>query len=139
MKKSFTAKCNLTQPLDDVTSHTQLYYKYRNGYQLFLVDIYLKACDYLRNKAGSKLMDIVWPTISQYLKTDQNFTCPFVGRFDIVNMPVTGSFLNNMFVPVGDYMGNVTMTTSTNELIWNGKFYFNIPAGKTIEDDRMGR
>lgn len=43
-----------------------------------------------------------------------------------------------MFAPVGNYMENVTITTSTNELIWNGCIYFTIPAGKTIEDDQMG-
>lgn len=125
--------------MDNVRTHTQLFYKFRNGFQSFLVDIHLNACDYLRNKATSKLFDIVLPTIKEYLFTDQNFTCPFGGRFDIVNMPVTGDFLNNMFVPVGDYMANVTVNTNENELIWNGKFYFTIPAGKTIEDDRMGR
>lgn len=139
MQKSFTAFCNLTKSLDDVRTHTQLFYKYRNGYQLFLIDLRLHICEYLTNKTSSRLLDVVMPTISQYLVIDQNFTCPFIGRFDVVNMPILGSFFNNMFVPVGDYMANVTFNTNKTELIWNGQFYFTIPAGKTIEDDRMGR
>lgn len=47
-----------------------------------------------------------------------------------------------MFIPVGEYMVNVTATDATTEkeeFIWNAQFYIDIPAGKTIEDDRMGR
>lgn len=44
-----------------------------------------------------------------------------------------------MFLPVDNYMLNITVFANENEKIWNGKFYFLIPEGKTIEDDRMGR
>lgn len=79
------------------------------------------------------------PAIRPYLMIGQEFLCPFIGQFDIVEMPITGEFVNNMFVPTGDYMINVTFNTNTTDLIWNGRFYFTIPEGKTIEDDRMGR
>lgn len=96
-------------------------------------------CDYLKNTTGSKIFDIVLPTMRKYLTIDpdKDLSCPFVGRFDIRNFPINGALLLNMFVPVGDYMVNLTSFTN-NEYIWNGRFFFNIPEGKTIEDDRMG-
>lgn len=115
-----------------------MYYKFRSGFKLFLVDVNINLCEYLNNKTSSKIIDIVFPTLKLYTKIEQQWKCPFFGQFDINKLPLTGALLNNMFVPVGDYMLNLTATTASKELIWNGKFYFTIPEGTTIEDDRMG-
>lgn len=121
--------------------HVQLFYKYRTGYKLFLINVDIDACDYVRNKFVSKAMDLVWPTVKKHITTDpgQDFTCPFIGRVDFTNVPLNGALVNNTFVPVGDYMLNITSVTRSNEYIWNGRFYVNIPEGKTIKDDQMGR
>lgn len=125
--------------MDDVVGYTKLYYKFRNGYQLFLIDINVNVCDYIKKKIGSKLIDIVLPKIRQYLVLGQELTCPYKGQLDVKNLPLNGGLLENMFAPAWSYMVDLTANTSTNELIWNAKVYFVIPEGKTIEDDRMGR
>lgn len=99
----------------------------------------MNLCDYINSKAGSIFLDIVLPKVRNYITTTNGLRCPFTGRFDIKKLPLTGNLFDNRFLPVGDYMANLTLTTSAKELLWNGKIYFNIPAGKTIEDDRMGR
>lgn len=139
LTKSLSVKCFFTPTIKDAIGAIQLYYKYRNGYQLFLIDRQINLCDYFNKKIKSLIIDMVWPHFQQYFLTDQNFTCPFYGRLDINNMPLTPQLFNNMFVPAGSYMANTSALTANNEIIWNGKFYFNIPEGKTIEDDRMGR
>lgn len=119
--------------------HTQLYYRFRNGYQIFLIDRIISICDYLNHKAESKIIDIVLPTLKKYVTSPKNWTCPFQGRFDFEKLPINGALLNNMFLPTGSYMVNITAFVNENVELWNGKFYFIIPEGKTIEDDRMGR
>lgn len=118
--------------MDDVIGYTQLYYKFRSGYKLFLVDVNINVCDYITNKTHSKIIELVLPTLRNYLKLDvgQFLECPFIGRLDVINFPLTSGLFNNMFIPVGDYMVNLTATTNEKEMIWNGKFYFNIPEGK---------
>lgn len=141
MDKSFTSYCNITKKMDDVLGYSQLYHRFRSGYKLFLIDTNINLCDYMKNKTTSKIIDLVLPKLLPYWSGDvgQKLDCPFFGRMYIVNMPLNGAIFNNMFIPVGDYMLNLTATTSKGELIWNGRFYFTIPEGKTIEDDRMGR
>lgn len=99
----------------------------------------LSICDFLTNKTQSKIIDIVLPTMKHYFTSPSNWTCPYQGRFDIAKLPLNGALLNNMFLPVGNYMVNLTVFAYENELVWSGKFYFIIPEGKTIEVDRMGR
>lgn len=141
MEKSFTSSCNITQKLDNILGYTQLYHKFRSGYKIFLIDVNINLCDYMKKKTESKIIDLVLPTLRKYLKFSpgQVLGCPFIGRFDINRLPINGALFNNMFIPVGDYMVNLTASTSSHEVIWNGKFFFNIPEGKTVEDDRMGR
>lgn len=140
MEKSYSSRCNITQQLDDLFFDIQLYYKYTAGYKLFLVDLKFSICDHLRNKVESKVMELVWPTLNKYLTVaGRQMRCPVMGEFLIKKLPFNGDFVQNIFLPVGDYMLNVTFLTSSMEFIWNGKFFVNIPAGKTIEDDRMGR
>lgn len=137
MQKSVTFYSKVIKRLDNVDLHVQLYYT--NGFQLFLIDLHTNVCDYANNNAASKFMDLFEPKIRKYLITDQKLVCPFIGRYHIVDLPANGDFLNNMFFPVGDYMINVTVNTNSNEFVVNVKLFVNIPAGKTIEDDRMGR
>lgn len=139
MEKSMTFHCKAIKLVDNIDLHVQLYYKYRNGFQMFLIDLHVNACDYLSKNTTSKIMETFWPKITKYLITDQEMVCPFIGRFDVVNLPVNGGFLNNMFLPVGDYMLNLTINTNSKEFLSNVKLFINIPAGKSIEDDRMGR
>lgn len=139
MQKSFTAPCLITKPLDNIFGHTQLYHRFRSGYQVFLVDRIISVCDYLSNKTKSPIIDIALPSMLPYFTSPTNWTCPFQGRLDVAALPLNGALLNNMFLPVGNYMLNITVFANENEKIWNGKFYFLIPEGKTIEDDRMGR
>lgn len=131
--------CLITKPLDRIFGRTQLFHRFRSGYQIFLVDRQINACDYLKNKAVSKIIDIVLPKFQDYLVSNETLGCPYQGRFDIDMLPLNGALMNNMFLPVGNYYVNLTVYTNETEFVWNGKFYFIIPEGKTIEDDRMGR
>lgn len=139
--KSFTGVGIITEKLDNIHVHMQLYYKYRSGYKPFLVDMTTNLCEYLRKREMSKIFDIFLPIAKKYVKTGpgQELTCPYIGPISIVELPLNGSFVNTIFFPVGDYLVNVTYLTSSMEYIYNGKFYVTIPEGKTIEDDRMGR
>lgn len=127
--------------MDDIFYRVQLYYKYRSGFKLFLVDVNTNICDYIREKSVSKIFDLIWPTLKQYITTSpgQDLRCPFIGKFSLNKWPANGGIVNNMFIPAGDYLLNNTFLTSSMEYIWNGKFFFNVPEGRTIEDDRMGR
>lgn len=139
MQKSYTSKCFFTKPIDRIFAHTQLYHRFRSGYQIFLIDRLINICDYFHNNAGSKIIDIAFPTLTKYITSPLPFKCPYYGHFDVVGLPLTGPLMNNLFLPVGNYMLNLTVFHNETELIWNGKYYFIIPEGKTIEDDRMGR
>lgn len=57
--------------------------------------------------------------------------------FVIENMPIDMSIVDNLYIPIGNYMLNITLSMQ-NELIVSGEFYFTLPDGKTIDDDRMG-
>lgn len=58
------------------------------------------------------------------------------------DLPLTGDLFANNFIPVGQYVINITISTEINEkeekLIWTGKFYIEIPAGRSVDDDGMG-
>ncbi len=131
--------------INDAVGYGQLYYRYRKGYEIFLIDVNVNLCDYLNKKASQKLIDIVLPHMQKHLvfNTGRNLSCPFIGQFEIVKFPLSGSIFKMLFLPVGDYMVNLTVSfgsiESLDKFIWNGKVFFNVPAGKTIEDDRMGR
>lgn len=140
MQKSFSSRCFISKPLESILGHSQLFYKFRSGYQLFLVDRQVNACDYLLKKASSPIIDILLPTFKKYLTSNVSLACPYQGRFDITGLPLSGGLFNNMFIPVGEYYLNLTVYANKNkDFIWNGKFFFVVPDGKTIEDTRMGR
>lgn len=95
-------------------------------------------CEYVSGKAPSKLMDYIMPVVNKY--SVRNMTCPYSGRIHIKELPVNGKIFDYVFLPAGSYMINLTLLTNHGkDYMWNAKFYFIIPEGKTIEDDRMGR
>lgn len=132
--------CLISKRIDLAVAHTQLYYRFRSGYQLFLIDRMVDLCGYINNKTTSKIIDMVLPTFKRYFTSNVTLACPYQGRFDLVRLPLTGGLLNNMFIPVGSYYVNITVfANKKKDLFWSGQFYFIIPEGTTIEDDRMGR
>lgn len=137
LQKSVTINSFVTKVIETVTGHVQLYYKFRNGYKLFLVNVKTDMCDYTSGKAPSKLMDYIMPAVNKY--SVRNLTCPYSGWIRIKELPINGAIFDYVFLPVGNYMLNLTLFTAGNHYMWNSKFYFIIPEGKTIEDDRMGR
>lgn len=140
LTKSISAFAYIKKPLDDVNFNLKLFYKFRTGYKMFLADTTINLCDYLKNITGSKVLDILLPKFLPYLTSPTGtLSCPLYGGHNVTKMPISGETFNNMFIPVGDYMLNMSTTTAKNELIWNVNFYFTIPEGKTAEDDRMGR
>lgn len=146
VQKSITSICFIKKRIDNAIGYAQLYHKFRSGYKLFLIDTNINLCDYVNNKIGSKIIDFVYPSILKHITTPRRLRCPYYGQLNVENLPINGELFNNMFLPVGEYMVNLTATakivenkTEKEEFVWNGKFYFIIPAGKTIEDDRMGR
>lgn len=131
--------CFITKPIDRILGHTQLYHRFRSGYQIFLIDRIINVCEYLRHKTISKIIDLVLPKLKDYITSNVTLSCPYYGRFDLEKLPLVGGTFDNMFLPVGNYFLNLTVFGNEKDFIWNGKFYFIIPEGKTIEDDRMGR
>lgn len=55
--------------MDDILGYTQLYHKFRTGYKIFLVDLRINICDNFRRKVGSKIIDMVLPTLRKYVTT----------------------------------------------------------------------
>lgn len=137
LQKKFAIKSFVTKVIDNVVGHVQLYYRFRTGYKFFLVDIKTDMCAYMNGEVQSKLMDFIMPVVNKH--TLRNFTCPYSGIISVKDMPLNGAMFDYVFLPVGNYLLNVTLLTTGNVYMWNAKFYFIIPEGKTIEDDRMGR
>lgn len=136
LKKAFTLKFNIIKPNTSLKIRYQLFYRYRNGFQKFLVDITDDYCDYMTGgNLKSKVLDLLKPGIEKYCNVI--LTCPYIGPFSIEKLPVDGEMFGNPFLPAGDYYLNIS--TFNTQLMFSGQFYFNIPAGKTIEDDSMGR
>lgn len=113
----------------------QLFYKYRSGYKLFLIDVTTNLCDYINGDGASKLMDFMFPAVQKY--SVRKIKCPFTGSLNIKNMPINWGIFNYAFLPTGSFLLNVTLNANRN-FHFNGKIYFNVPEGKTVEDDRMG-
>lgn len=137
LQKSYTVKLFIKKRIDSSISNVQLYYKFRNGYQLFLVNVSTDLCAYIKGDAPSKVLDYMVPWVNQY--AEPKIHCPCSGWFQIKDMPLNGKIFDYLFLPVGNYMLNSTLRLKNGTFLWNSKFYFIIPEGKTIEDDRMGR
>lgn len=117
--------------------HFQLYYRYRTGYRIFLINVSEDFCDYVNARSfKSKIISFLVPVISTY--SNQVLACPFSTPYVIDKMPIDASAFENPFLPVGKYYFNLTETTH-DVWIWSGQFHFTIPEGKTIEYDGMGR
>lgn len=129
----------MTKQIDIVNQQVTLYYRYRAGYKVFLIDINIDLCSYYTKQLDSALMNLIREEVKKY-STNMIRPCPFtVGNLSVTNLPLTSSLLNNMFVPAGDY--KLVITTKLNKeqvLAASITFYVNVPAGRTIEDDRMG-
>lgn len=104
---------------------------------MFLVDIKTDMCAYVSGKVQSKLMDYIMPVVNKY--SFRKLACPYSGWIRVKDMPINGSIFDYVFLPVGNYLLNLTLLTTGDEYMWNAKFFFIIPDGKTIEDTRMGR
>ncbi|KAJ6633327.1 Sphingosine kinase 2 [Pseudolycoriella hygida] len=140
LKKSLTVSSYVIKPVTDIIGYCQLYYRFRAGYKLFLINLDINLCDYFNKKAPSKILDIVMPVVNKHLRRNRPVTCPeSVGRLEFKNIPVNSELFKFVFLPTGHYMLNLTGTTKEGDLLWNGKFYFDVPDGKTIDADRMGR
>ncbi|KAJ6644476.1 hypothetical protein Bhyg_09445, partial [Pseudolycoriella hygida] len=100
--KSYTWICNLTKTVDAVNLHATLLYRYRNGYQKFLIDTNIDVCSYYKNTLGSGLMDLVRKEMEQY-STNVIHACPYTGEMSMVKIPLTGALFQYIFVPAGEY------------------------------------
>lgn len=129
--------------VDKILGYLQVYHRYRLGYKLFLIDLHVNICDYLNGNVASKLLDIAMPILRNYFYTPHsNLTCPFNGQFAIRNLPLTSDLFANHFLPTGRYIVNFTMTTKmfkVEKFIWFVKVFFEVPQGKTVEDEGLGR
>lgn len=64
-------------------------------------------------------------------------SCPIPANYSFSNMPIDGQLFPSVFVPSGQYYVSVEVLTNNVRVVLV-KVYFEIPAGRTIEDDRMG-
>lgn len=79
-----------------------LYYRFRNGYQKFLIDLNVDVCSYYKHTLGSAVMDLVRKEIESY-STNFIGPCPYTGNMTVVNLPLTGALFNYIFLPSGEY------------------------------------
>ncbi len=116
--KAFTWICNMIKPIDHVILHVTLFYRFRNGYQKFLIDTNIDVCSYYNNSLGSALMDLVRKEIQQYSK---NFItpCPYTGNMSVVNLPLTGALFNYEFLPSGEYKLVWQKLNASQQYKWN--------------------
>lgn len=116
--------------------HVTLYYRYRAGYKKFLIDVNADFCAYHDNKMGSGVLDLIREQFKEY-STDLWHPCPYVpGNLSISDLPLTASLVNNLFVPAGDY--KLIVDTRIGEERIMIMIFFVVPAGRTLEDDKMG-
>lgn len=137
-QKAFTLKMfSLTMADTEETIHFQLFYRYRTGWRIFLVNFKDNFCDYVtKGNAKATALNLLIPVIRKY--SNVNLTCPYVGQFTIDKMPANAEMFNYPFVPVGKYYLNVTLAYF-DELILSTQFYFTVPEGRSIENDGLGR
>ncbi|KAJ6644438.1 hypothetical protein Bhyg_09407 [Pseudolycoriella hygida] len=136
--KSYTCACNLTKTVDEAFLHVILYYRYRNGYQKFLIDVNVDICSYYNNKLGSALVDLVKGELENY-STNMVHPCPYEGQLSLNKMPLTGALFQYIFLPAGDYKLVINGTHGDKKVfVFRMTSYFSIAAGRTLEDDRMG-
>ena len=64
-------------------------------------------------------------------------SCPVGANYSLSNVPIDGRFFPQVFLPTGMYYVTVEVLTNNVRVVLV-KVYFEVPAGKTIEDDRMG-
>lgn len=137
--KQLTWSCDLNQPVDDVHSQVTLYYRYRAGYKKFLVDLNIDVCAYHGNHLGNAVMDLIADVYQNYT-TNIWHPCPFVpGHLAVTKLPLTASLLKNIFLPAGEY--KLVLDIKVGKEMVPGiliKLFFDIPAGRTLEDDKMG-
>lgn len=137
-QKAFTLKMfSLLTADSEETIHFQLFYRYRTGWRIFLVNFKDNFCDYVtKGNAKATALNLLIPVIRKY--SNVNLTCPYVGQFTIDKMPANAAIFNYPFIPVGKYYLNVTLAYM-DELILSMQFYFIVPEGRSIENDGLGR
>lgn len=137
--KQLTWTCNLIKRADDLNTRVTLYYRYRSGYKQFLVDVNIDHCEYHRNHIGSAVLELVHENFKNYT-TNIWRPCPFLpGNLSVINLPLTSSLVNNLFVPAGDYKLVIDARVDDAKLSFLLiTLFFNVPAGRTLEDDKMG-
>lgn len=136
--KAFTLKMfSLTSATADETIHFQMYYRYRTGWRIFLINFKGNFCDYVtKGNPKATALNLLIPVVRKY--SNVNLTCPYVGQFSINKMPANAEVFNYPFVPVGKYYLNTTLAFA-DELILSVQFYFTVPEGRSIENDGLGR
>lgn len=115
-----------------------MYYRYRAGYKKFLIDLNIDVCAYHKNETDSAVMNLIRDTFVKF-STNVLQPCPIKGNLSIKALPLTAALVNNLFVPAGEYKLVIdTKVNKNKEFGINLAFYVKVPAGRTIEDDRMG-
>lgn len=137
--KQLTWTCDLAKKVDVLMAQITLYYRYRSGYKQFLIDVNIDHCAYHRNVLGSATLDLVQDIFKNYT-TNIWQSCPLLpGNVSVNNLPLIASLVQNIFVPAGDYKLTVNSRVNKEKTsILLLSIFLNIPAGRTLEDDKMG-
>lgn len=137
LTKALTLKMTPIKPIDNLRMHFKLFYRFRTGWRIFLVNISENYCDYVTEKnLKSKALEFLLPSVKNH--SNQMLQCPWVTPYIMEKMPIDGRVFQYPFVPVGQYYLNVTETCH-DVWIWSGQFHFTIPEGRSIENDNLGR
>lgn len=63
--------------------------------------------------------------------------CPVAANYHLTDLPIDGRLLPGIFLPSGEYYCTVELRSNETKVV-SVKAYFEVPAGKNLEDDRMG-
>ncbi len=142
--KQLSWTCHLIKSADIVNVLVVLYYRYRAGYKKFLIDVNSDFCAYHDGHIGSKILDLVADIFKKYT-TNLWDPCPYHRgmNLSLTNLPLTSALVQKIFVPAGEYKLIVeTKVGDKNQALLATftklAFFITIPAGRTMEDDKMG-
>lgn len=138
--KQLNWKCNLIQSGDMIKVLVKLYYRFRTGYKQFLIDVSTDYCAYHYDLMGSAVLDLVAGVLKNY-STNLCQPCPVIvgTNMSVTNLPLTSSLVQKIFVPAGEYKLVIEIRAGDKQTSMSRiSLFITVPAGRTLEDDRMG-
>ncbi|XP_037026221.1 uncharacterized protein LOC119067394 [Bradysia coprophila] len=134
--KLVTLNCFTVVPFESIKIQSSLHYHFTGGYRQFAINIRSDWCKFMDGTDKSILLDVFLKYIDGY--ANFNRKCPLNGNYSVENLPMNAQLFGGQFLPAGNYYYQTIINVNGDHgITWRA--YFNIPAGRTILDDAMGR